>query len=92
MPFLLRFSRGLAAVNTWFGYLSGIVIVFCAGILVFEVVVQLEAARVQHLEAVVLGGVVRGGDHDPGPEAARAVVSRLIVMPLTTEAVAASDA
>ena len=40
MPFLLRFSRGLAAVNTAFGYLSGIVIVFCAGILVFEVVVR----------------------------------------------------
>jgi TRAP-type C4-dicarboxylate transport system permease small subunit len=40
MPLLLRFSRGLAAVNTAFGYLSGIVIVFCAGILVFEVVVR----------------------------------------------------
>jgi TRAP-type C4-dicarboxylate transport system permease small subunit len=40
MPFLLRFSRALAAVNTAFGYLSGIVIVFCAGILVFEVVVR----------------------------------------------------
>jgi TRAP-type C4-dicarboxylate transport system permease small subunit len=40
MPFLLRVSRGLAAVNTAFGYLSGIVIVFCAGVLVFEVVVR----------------------------------------------------
>lgn len=40
MPFLLRFSRGLAAVNTAFGYLSGIVIVFCAAILVFEVAVR----------------------------------------------------
>ena len=36
----LRFTRGLAAVNTGFGYLSGFVIVFCAGILVFEVVVR----------------------------------------------------
>ena len=40
--------------------------------LVLQVVVELEAARVQHLEAVVLGRVVRGRDHDPGPEAARA--------------------
>jgi TRAP-type C4-dicarboxylate transport system permease small subunit len=37
---LLRLSRGLAAVNTWFGYLAGAVIVFCAGVLVFEVVVR----------------------------------------------------
>ena len=38
--------------------------------LVLEVVVQLEAARVEHLEAVVLGRVVRRGDHDPGREVA----------------------
>ena len=36
----LRFTRALAAVNTWLGYLSGFVIVFCAGILVFEVAVR----------------------------------------------------
>jgi len=40
MTLWLRFTQGLAAVNTWLGYLSGIVIVFCAGILVFEVVVR----------------------------------------------------
>jgi TRAP-type C4-dicarboxylate transport system permease small subunit len=36
----LRFTRALAALNTWMGYLSGFVIVFCAGILVFEVAVR----------------------------------------------------
>src|SRR5262245_27346685 len=40
MRVTLRLLRGLATVNTWLGYLSGIVIVFCAGILVFEVVVR----------------------------------------------------
>jgi TRAP-type C4-dicarboxylate transport system permease small subunit len=35
-----RFNRGLATLNTWFGYLSGFVIVGCAGVLVFEVVVR----------------------------------------------------
>jgi TRAP-type C4-dicarboxylate transport system permease small subunit len=36
----LRMTRALALVNTWLGYLSGMVIVGCAGILVFEVVVR----------------------------------------------------
>ena len=40
MSLLPRLVRGLAAVNTWFGYLSGALIVFCAGILVYEVVVR----------------------------------------------------
>jgi TRAP-type C4-dicarboxylate transport system permease small subunit len=40
MTLWLRLTRALATVNTWLGYLSGIVIVFCAGILVFEVVVR----------------------------------------------------
>ena len=40
MRFAHRLIRGLATVNTWFGYLSGFVIVACAGILVFEVVVR----------------------------------------------------
>ena len=35
-----RFTRGLAAINTWMGYLSGWLIVLCAGILVFEVCVR----------------------------------------------------
>jgi TRAP-type C4-dicarboxylate transport system permease small subunit len=37
---LHRAHRALAAVNTWFGYASGVVIVLCAGVLVFEVVVR----------------------------------------------------
>ena len=36
----LRFTRGLAALNTLMGYVSGWLIVLCAGILVFEVVVR----------------------------------------------------
>ena len=40
MTVWLRLTRALATLNTWLGYLSGIVIVFCAGILVFEVVVR----------------------------------------------------
>ena len=40
MTLWLRLTRALATVNTWLGYLSGFVIVFCAGILVFEVVVR----------------------------------------------------
>jgi TRAP-type C4-dicarboxylate transport system permease small subunit len=40
MSVWLRFTRVLAALNTWFGYLSGFVIVGCAGVLVFEVVVR----------------------------------------------------
>ena len=40
MTLWLRFTRALAALNTWFGYLSGFVIVFCAGVLVFEVAVR----------------------------------------------------
>jgi len=40
MTLWLRLTRALALVNTWLGYLSGIVIVFCAGILVFEVAVR----------------------------------------------------
>ena len=34
--------------------------------LVLDVVVELEPVGVEHLEAVVLGRVVGGGDHDPG--------------------------
>jgi TRAP-type C4-dicarboxylate transport system permease small subunit len=40
MPLWSRFTRALASLNTWMGYLSGFVIVFCAAILVFEVVVR----------------------------------------------------
>ena len=40
MTLWLRLTGALATVNTWLGYLSGFVIVFCAGILVFEVVVR----------------------------------------------------
>jgi TRAP-type C4-dicarboxylate transport system permease small subunit len=40
MTLWLRLTRALAAVNTLLGYLSGVVIVFCAGVLVFEVVVR----------------------------------------------------
>ena len=40
MSFWLRLSRALATVNTWLGYASGVVIVACAAILVFEVVVR----------------------------------------------------
>ncbi len=40
MSVWLRFTRTLATLNTWFGYLSGFVIVGCAGVLVFEVVVR----------------------------------------------------
>lgn len=40
MTLWLRFTRALAALNTWMGYLSGFAIVFCAGILVFEVAVR----------------------------------------------------
>ena len=36
----LRFTRGLAALNTWMGYASGWLIVLCAGTLVFEVAVR----------------------------------------------------
>ena len=36
----IRFTRALATLNTWMGYLSGFTIVFCAAILVFEVVVR----------------------------------------------------
>ena len=36
--------------------------------LVLDRVVELEAVAVEHLEAVVVGRVVRGGDHDPGRE------------------------
>lgn len=35
-----RLARGLAIANTWFGYASGLAIVLCAGILVFEVGVR----------------------------------------------------
>lgn len=35
-----RFVRALAAFNTVMGYASGIIVVFCAGILVFEVAVR----------------------------------------------------
>ncbi len=37
---IARFARGLAALNTWAGYLSGWLIVLCAGVLVFEVCVR----------------------------------------------------
>ncbi len=40
--------------------------------LVLDVVVELEPGRVEHLQAVVLGRVVGGGDHDPRGEVARA--------------------
>jgi TRAP-type C4-dicarboxylate transport system permease small subunit len=40
MSLWARSSRALSALNTWMGYLSGFVIVFCAAILVFEVVVR----------------------------------------------------
>lgn len=40
MSLWTRSTRALAALNTWMGYLSGFVIVFCAAILVFEVVVR----------------------------------------------------
>ena len=40
MTSIQRAHRALAAVNTWFGYLSGAAIVVCAGVLVFEVVVR----------------------------------------------------
>ena len=40
MTLWLRFTRGLAAFNTWMGYLSGFAIVFCTAILVFEVAVR----------------------------------------------------
>jgi TRAP-type C4-dicarboxylate transport system permease small subunit len=36
----IRITRALAALNTWMGYLSGWLIVLCAGILVFEVAVR----------------------------------------------------
>jgi TRAP-type C4-dicarboxylate transport system permease small subunit len=36
----LRFARALAAINTWMGYASGVAIVLCACILVFEVAVR----------------------------------------------------
>ena len=39
--------------------------------LVFDILVELEAAAVQHLEAVVSGRVVRGGNHDAGREITR---------------------
>ena len=34
--------------------------------LLLDGVVELEALGIEHLEAVVVGGVVRGRDHDPG--------------------------
>jgi len=40
MTLWLRLNRALAAFNTWMGYASGFVIVFCAAILVFEVGVR----------------------------------------------------
>ena len=40
MSFWSRSTRALAALNTWMGYLSGVSIVFCAAILVFEVAVR----------------------------------------------------
>ncbi|MEO8305772.1 MAG: TRAP transporter small permease [Betaproteobacteria bacterium] len=40
MTLWLRFTGALDTLNTWFGYLSGLLIVFCAGILVFEVGVR----------------------------------------------------
>src|SRR4029077_16436113 len=36
--------------------------------LVLDVVVELETGRIEDLQPVVLGRVVRGGDHDPGGE------------------------
>ena len=36
----LRVTRAVATLNTWFGYASGVAIVACAAILVFEVVVR----------------------------------------------------
>jgi TRAP-type C4-dicarboxylate transport system permease small subunit len=40
MTTLQRVTRALAALNTWLAYLSGGLIVLCAGILVFEVCVR----------------------------------------------------
>ena len=40
MTLWLRLNRALATLNTWMGYLSGFLIVFCAAILVFEVGVR----------------------------------------------------
>lgn len=40
MTALQRFTRALTAFNTWIAYLSGWLIVLCAGILVFEVCVR----------------------------------------------------
>ena len=40
MTLWLRLDRALATLNTWMGYLSGFLIVFCAAILVFEVGVR----------------------------------------------------
>jgi TRAP-type C4-dicarboxylate transport system permease small subunit len=40
MTLWLRFVRVLAMVNTWAGYASGLVVVLCAFVLVFEVAVR----------------------------------------------------